>query len=182
MAPARGRGRKHLRHQAAALDHALGPGRGAGILLPPPAERQSLGCRLSPCGGRSHGSAACLHRLSPAPAGGGRAIRGAAYGRHAARERRGACLSARRHHRGDARLRGRVRHQSRRRGVRRPLALSALPADPRRLRHPLASLPRQSRHELRGARRCHLARDVEARVRTAPLRLPACRPHLHHSR
>ena len=79
-------------------------------------------------------------------------------------------------------MRRRVRHQPRRCGVRRSVALSALSADPRRFGHPLASLPRQPRHQLGSPRRRHLARNLEACVRAAPLRLPACRRDVHHAR
>ena len=83
---------------------------------------------------------------------------------------------------GDPRMRRRVRHQPRRCRVRRSVALSALSADPGRFRHPLASLPRQPRHQLGSPRRPHLARNLEARVRAAPLRISICRRDVHHAR
>ena len=64
------------------------------------------------------------------PTRGERSFRGRAVRGHAAGERHGARIPARRHRRRRARHEGCVRHQPRRCRVRRPRPLSALPADP----------------------------------------------------
>ena len=130
----------------------------------------------------AHRPAAGRNRLPADAAGGERPLRGPAVRRYPARERHGARIPARRYRRRHARHQGRLRHQPRRHRVRRPLPLPALSADPERDGHPLAPLPRQPRHQFGGQGRPALARDMEARVRAAPLRLPARRRHVHRAR
>ena len=177
------RRKHHLRDQAHRLRGAGGRADAAALLLHSSARRFAAELEAALSRHRSHRPAAGLGGLRAQEGRRAAKIRCARLYRSAAGKRSRSRLHPRRCGRGpDRQPCRRFRHHCRRHHVRRPVALSAAQLHHRSTRRALVQYRRQSRSQFRGGGRALFARDLQANVRAALVRVRIWRRAVSNAR